>query len=65
MTDYSQNDSVGGDVSRIYYIGFKGDMKSTKREVNSKLEVPAPHAADAALTDRVANRNTGLQTTAR
>ncbi|KAF9544263.1 DUF1000-domain-containing protein [Agrocybe pediades] len=60
------NDSPGTDVSRIYYIGFKGDMKSTKREVNSMLEVPAPNAADAALTDRVANRNaTGLQTTAR
>ncbi|KAF9474433.1 DUF1000-domain-containing protein [Pholiota conissans] len=58
-------DSVGGDVSRVYYIGFKGDMRSTKREVNSKLEVPAPHAADAALTDRVSERAAGQQTTAR
>lgn len=60
-----KNDSVGGDVSRIYYIGFKGDMRSIKREVNSKLEVPAPHAADASLTDRVSERAAGQQTTAR
>ncbi|KAF8190571.1 galactose-binding domain-like protein [Pholiota molesta] len=59
------NDAVGEEVSRIYYIGFKGDMRSTKREVNSKLEVPAPHAADAALTDRVSERAAGQQTTAR
>ncbi|KAF8966636.1 galactose-binding domain-like protein [Flammula alnicola] len=59
------NDSVGGEGSRIYYVGFKGDMRSTKREVNSKLEVPAPNAADAALTDRVSHKASGQQTTAR
>ncbi|PPQ67208.1 hypothetical protein CVT26_007281 [Gymnopilus dilepis] len=59
------NNSVGGDLTRIYYIGFKGDARSTKREVNSKLEVPAPHAADASLTDRVSQKATGQQTTAR
>ncbi|KJA13744.1 hypothetical protein HYPSUDRAFT_92649 [Hypholoma sublateritium FD-334 SS-4] len=59
------NDSVGGEVSRVYYIGFKGDMRSIKREVNSKLEVPAPHAADASLTDRISERAAGQQTTAR
>ncbi|KAJ7267021.1 galactose-binding domain-like protein [Mycena haematopus] len=58
-------DSVGGDVSRIYYIGFKGDAKSTKREVSSKLEVPAANAADASLVDRVSERAGGQQTTAR
>ncbi|KAJ7683017.1 galactose-binding domain-like protein [Mycena rosella] len=36
------SDSVGGDVSRIYYVGFKGDAKSQQRDVTSKLEVPAP-----------------------
>lgn len=62
---FLQNDSVGGDLSRIYYIGFKGDMRSTKREVNSKLEVPAPNAADAPLVDRVSEKTGGQQTTAR
>ncbi|KAJ6487953.1 galactose-binding domain-like protein [Mycena sanguinolenta] len=58
-------DSVGGDVSRIYYIGFKGDSKSARREASSKLEVPAANAADAPLVDRVSERAGGQQTTAR
>ncbi|KAJ7108518.1 galactose-binding domain-like protein [Mycena epipterygia] len=58
-------DSVGGDVSRIYYIGFKGDSKSVRREASSKLEVPAANAADAPLVDRVSERASGQQTTAR
>ncbi|KIM47166.1 hypothetical protein M413DRAFT_440671 [Hebeloma cylindrosporum] len=58
-------DSVGGEGSRIYYIGFKGDLRSTKREVNSKLEVPAPNAADAPLSDKVTHKVGGQQTTAR
>ncbi|KAF8187072.1 galactose-binding domain-like protein [Mycena galopus ATCC 62051] len=58
-------DSVGGDVSRIYYMGFKGDAKSAQREVTSKLEVPAANAADAPLVDRVSERAGGQQTTAR
>ncbi|KAJ7512739.1 galactose-binding domain-like protein [Mycena galericulata] len=59
------SDSVGGDVSRIYYVGFKGDTKSTQREVTSKLEVPAANAADAPLVDKVSERASGQQTTAR
>ncbi|CAA7269990.1 unnamed protein product [Cyclocybe aegerita] len=59
------NDSVGEESSRIYYLGFRGDMRSVKRELNSKLEVPAPNAADASLTDRVTHKVGGQQTTAR
>ncbi|KAJ7033677.1 galactose-binding domain-like protein [Mycena alexandri] len=59
------SDSVGGDVSRIYYVGFKGDAKSAQREASSKLEVPAANAADAPLVDRVSERASGQQTTAR
>ncbi|KAJ6595842.1 galactose-binding domain-like protein [Mycena vulgaris] len=59
------SDSLGGDVSRIYYIGFKGDAKSERREGSSKLEVPAANAADAPLVDRVSERAGGQQTTAR
>lgn len=58
-------DSVGGEGSRIYYLGFKGDLRSIKREVDSKLEVPAPNAADAPLTDRASHKVGGQQTTAR
>ncbi|EAU89346.2 hypothetical protein CC1G_03611 [Coprinopsis cinerea okayama7 len=50
------NEAVGEEVSRIYYIGFKGDMRSVKREVASELEVPAPHTADAPLSQKAENR---------
>ncbi|KAK7044698.1 DUF1000-domain-containing protein [Favolaschia claudopus] len=53
------SESVGGDVSRIYYVGFKGESKSPKREISSKLEVPAANAADAPLVDRVSERAGG------
>ncbi|KAJ7753370.1 galactose-binding domain-like protein [Mycena maculata] len=59
------SDSVGGDVSRLYYIGFKGDVKSTQREGTTKLEVPAANAADAPMVDKVSERTGGQQTTAR
>ncbi|KAG5642077.1 hypothetical protein DXG03_003630 [Asterophora parasitica] len=58
-------ESVGGEVSRIYYIGFKGDMRSPHRDANSKLEVPTSNAADAPLVDKVAEKTAGQQTTAR
>ncbi|KAG5351100.1 hypothetical protein C0989_007980 [Termitomyces sp. Mn162] len=60
-----QSESAGEEVSRIYYIGFKGDMRSPQREANSKLQVPAPNAADAPLVDKVAEKTAGQQTTAR
>ncbi|PPQ89233.1 hypothetical protein CVT25_001312 [Psilocybe cyanescens] len=59
------SESVGGDNSRIYFIGFKGDMRSVKREANSRLEVPAPNAADAPLSERASHKASGMQTTAR
>ncbi|KAJ7065007.1 galactose-binding domain-like protein [Mycena amicta] len=59
------SDAVGGDVSRLYYLGFKGEAKSTQREGTSKLEIPAANAADASLVDRVAEKTAGSQTTAR
>lgn len=59
------NESVGEEISRIYYIGFKGDMRSPRRDVNSKLEVPASNAADAPLVDKVSEKTGGQRTTAR
>ncbi|RDB30662.1 hypothetical protein Hypma_005785 [Hypsizygus marmoreus] len=59
------SEAVGEEVSRIYYIGFKGDMRSPHREGNSRLEVPTSHAADAPLVDKVTEKTAGQQTTAR
>ena len=60
-----QGDSVGGDQSRVYYIGFKGDSKTTKKEGTNKLEIPAANAPDASLVDRLKQNAGGQQTTAR
>jgi len=59
------SDAVGGEQSRIYYLGFRGDTRYTKKEVNAKLEVPAPNAAEAALADKVTHKVGSQQTTAR
>ncbi|XP_006463099.1 hypothetical protein AGABI2DRAFT_152388 [Agaricus bisporus var. bisporus H97] len=59
------NESVGDDVSRVYFIGFKGDVRSTKQVVNSMLDVPTPNAGDARVVDRLSERAAGQQTTAR
>jgi hypothetical protein len=58
-------DAMGEEVSRIYYLGFKGDVRESRKEVNSKLEVPASNAADAPLVDKVTERAAAQQTTAR
>ncbi|KAH8100241.1 DUF1000-domain-containing protein [Cristinia sonorae] len=59
------SDSSGGDSLCLYYLGFRGDSKSLRREADSKLEIPAANAADARLIDRLSERAAGQQTTAR
>lgn len=59
------SEAVGGEVTRLYYIGFRGDTRSQRKEGRSKLEIPAANAADASLTDRLQEKAGGQQTTAR
>jgi hypothetical protein len=59
------SNSVGGDSSRIYYIGFKGETRVVRKEGSNKLEIPAANAADAPLTDRVQERAAAQQPTAK
>ncbi|KAG2744163.1 hypothetical protein CY34DRAFT_768911 [Suillus luteus UH-Slu-Lm8-n1] len=58
-------ESVGGELSRVYYLGFKGDVRTLRKEGTNKLEVAAADAADAPLVDRLAQKTGGQQTTAR
>ena len=64
-TDCGQGNSVGGDVCRVYYVGFKGDSKTGKKDGTNKLEIPAANAPDASLVDRLKEKSGGQQTTAR
>ncbi|OBZ67478.1 PITH domain-containing protein 1 [Grifola frondosa] len=59
------SDAVGGEALRLYYIGFKGDSRTQRKEGIQKLEIPAANAADASLTDRLTEKSGGQQTTAR
>lgn len=52
-------------MSRVYYIGFKGDSRTIKKDASTKLEIPAANAADAPLVDMVKEKTGGQQTTAR
>lgn len=65
LTLHCQSESVGGDVSRIYYIGFKGDIRELKKDKDPQMDIPAANAADAPLFDRLQDKATGQQTTAR
>ncbi|KAI9567505.1 galactose-binding domain-like protein [Boletus coccyginus] len=58
-------DSVGGDLSRVYFIGFKGDSRTSRKDGTTKLEIPAANAPDASLVDRLKQNAGGQQTTAR
>jgi PITH domain len=60
-----QSDSVGEESTRIYYIGFKGETRITRKEGSSKLEIPAANAADSTLTDTLREKSAAQQPTAK
>ena len=49
----------------LYYLGFRGDTRSQRKEGTQKLEIPAQVAPDAKLIDRLQEKSGGQQTTAR
>jgi hypothetical protein len=60
-----QSNSVGEDVSRVYFIGFKGDIRAPRKEATDKLPIPAANAADAPLVDKVGERRGAAQSLAK
>ena len=65
QTDRLQSDSVGEDVSRVYFIGFKGDLREPRKEGTDKLPIPAANAADAPLVDKVGEKKGAAQSLAK
>lgn len=59
-----QSEAVGGEVTRLYYIGFKGDTRIPRKEGHSKLAIPAANAG-ASLLDRLQEKAKGQQPTAK
>ncbi|KAF8625167.1 hypothetical protein AX15_005527 [Amanita polypyramis BW_CC] len=58
-------DSEGGDMSRIYYLGFKGDLRTLRASGTSALEVPTAGSAEARLIDKMKNKLGAQQTMTR
>jgi hypothetical protein len=48
--------------SRVYFIGFRGDLRSVKREGTAKLQVPAPTATDAAMGTKAETKGSARPT---
>ncbi|VDB88736.1 unnamed protein product [Peniophora sp. CBMAI 1063] len=59
------SNSVGEDVSRVYFIGFKGDIRAPRKEATDKLPIPAANAADAPLVDKVGEKRGAAQSVAK
>ncbi|KAF8484335.1 DUF1000-domain-containing protein [Gautieria morchelliformis] len=54
------SESVGGERSRIFYVGFKGETTSPRKDTTKKIDLPAANAADAPLVDKL-NEKTASQ----
>ena len=65
QADRLQSDSVGEDVSRVYFIGFRGDLREPRKEGTDKLPIPAANAADAPLVDKVGEKKGAAQSLAK
>ncbi|KAJ1311675.1 hypothetical protein OPQ81_010149 [Rhizoctonia solani] len=53
-------DTPGGEINRIYFVGFKGDARDVQKDVSEHLDIRAANAADAPI-DRLAEKATGSQ----
>ncbi|THH16119.1 hypothetical protein EW146_g4462 [Bondarzewia mesenterica] len=59
------SESIGGDCSRVYYIGFKGEARIARKPGTTKIEIPAANAPDVTLTDRLSEKTAAPQPTAK
>ena len=55
---------MGEETTRIYYIGFKGETRTVRKEGSNKLEIPAATDLPATL-DRLREKGAAQQPTAK
>ncbi|KAJ3824253.1 hypothetical protein F5880DRAFT_1612161 [Lentinula raphanica] len=55
------SESLGGKVSRIYYVGFKGEVIPLEKDKDPQMDVPTVNAADAPLFDQLQGKASGLE----
>ncbi|CEL57487.1 PITH domain-containing protein CG6153 OS=Drosophila melanogaster GN=CG6153 PE=2 SV=1 [Rhizoctonia solani AG-1 IB] len=53
-------DTSGGEINRIYFVGFKGDARDISKDVSEHLDIRAANASDAPI-DRLAEKAAGSQ----
>ncbi|PVF93669.1 DUF1000-domain-containing protein [Serendipita vermifera] len=51
------DNAVGDEMTRLYYIGFKGDARQQTKDPNTRTEVPAENSAQAKLIDRLTEKS--------
>ncbi|KIJ37011.1 hypothetical protein M422DRAFT_232224 [Sphaerobolus stellatus SS14] len=59
------SEAVGSERTRLYFLGFRGDVSNPKKDVRKKIDLPAANAADASLVDRVSEKSAASQSTVR
>lgn len=59
-----QSESPGEESSRVYYIGFRGDTRTPRKDTSTRLDLAAANAADAPV-DKLAEKSASSQTTIR
>ena len=57
-----QSDSVGGNRSKLYYVGFKGEVKQTQMDMSRLGQIPAAGTADSAVDGVAEKKGSGYTT---
>ncbi|KDQ13355.1 hypothetical protein BOTBODRAFT_33676 [Botryobasidium botryosum FD-172 SS1] len=59
------SESPSTTLSRLYYIGFRGEARTPQKDTSTTLQLGAANAADASIIDRLAEKSAGRQSTIR
>lgn len=60
--DEVQSESIGGQRSKLFYVGFKGEIKSARMDMSKLGQVPAAGTADSAVDGVAEKKGSGYTT---